>query len=59
MEKEGGMSSLLLASAADHVDIVKALLENNGKVDLQDEYGKSSLMFASQHGYINVIGPYE
>ena len=37
------------------MDIVKALLEYNAQVDLQDKNGWSSLMEASLKGNINVV----
>ena len=38
-----------------HVDIVKALLEKNAKVDLQDNNGCTALIWASCNGHIDIV----
>ena len=45
-----GWSPLCAASAHGHVRCVETLLENNGRVDVFDHEGKSSLHLASEYG---------
>ena len=54
MQKNDGLSALMLASANGHIEIVKLLLDNRAKVDMQENNGVSALMMASDRGYIEV-----
>ena len=45
-----GWSPLCAASAHGHVRCVETILENNGRVDVFDHEGKSSLHLASEFG---------
>ncbi len=47
--------SLIEASRTGRSDVVKLLLDNGAQVDLQDNYGASSLMLASQNGHSDVV----
>ncbi len=44
----------MIASHYGHVGVVKVLLENDAQVDLRDIKRQSSLMIASECGYVDV-----
>ena len=46
-----GWSALMVAVAADNVDLVLVLLERGAQINLQDESGTSSLMLSCLAGY--------
>ncbi len=46
-----GWSPLLIACHKGHKDVAKTLLENNARVDVFDNEGRSALHLAAEHGY--------
>lgn len=50
-QSDKGWSPLLIASHKGHKEVVKTLLENNARVDVFDNEGRSALHLAAEHGY--------
>ena len=50
-----GLSALMCASQEGHYKVVKLLLENGARVDLQDSKGWSALMYACEKGHHEVM----
>lgn len=53
-----GWSPLLIASQKGHAEVVRTLLENNARVDVFDDDGRTALHLGAENGYQVTILPY-
>ena len=53
---EIGMTALMFASSAGHMEIVRLLLEASADKNVRDENGMTALMLASSAGHVEIAG---
>ncbi|KAM9307083.1 KN motif and ankyrin repeat domain-containing protein 1b [Pholidichthys leucotaenia] len=52
---QAGQTALMLAVSHGRMDMVRALLAQGAKVNLQDDEGSTALMCASEHGHTDIV----
>ena len=55
IQKENGVTALMLASQKGHTQVVKLLLKENADVNIQNNNGWTALMIASQNSHTQVV----
>ncbi|XP_008421740.1 KN motif and ankyrin repeat domain-containing protein 1-like isoform X2 [Poecilia reticulata] len=52
---QAGQTALMLAVSHGRLDMVRALLAQGAKVNIQDDEGSTALMCASEHGHVDIV----